>query len=299
MKLSDQLALTIRDANKGVDGISTIILLGEPGVGKTFTAEVMMTLFKAKHKVFFQLYEGVENEKILNDINIRQLVAAMVQKENWKGDINDIIQDGFLYKLAKASWSGKVVGILDEIDKADESTDILLLDFIQNGRISDPSIKNIEGNDYVFDGVMYANINNIALAITSNELRMLNLALLRRCRKVRMSYPTAEEIFKIIKLKVPEITEELGKKRILEVIKISDAYRAKKPIVKSNPATIYRVIHDLQAFYKKGKTDENAIRLIDSLKAWFTDKAKDEVIIDKLKIDNKELKSFIKSNILE
>lgn len=283
MQIIKQIELTIRDAENDIDGISTLLLFGEPGVGKTFLAEAVQTIWNAQHKIFFQLYEDVEKEKILMDINVPKLVEAMIHRETWKGSINDIIQNGVLYQAVESSHKQKTVFILDEIDKADQEIDILLLDFIQNGRISDPSF-----------GVKYANRNNLIFIMTSNEERELNKALPRRIRKVRMLYPTVDQQFKIMKIKSPHIVKDMGKAKIENIIKISEAYRKQNPMIKSNPYSIYRALNDIHSLMETGTVED----VIEVFNMWFSHKETDQKIILNLKFDKKGIKNFIKENIL-
>jgi len=343
--IKDQIALTIRDAEMAVDGISALLLFGEPGVGKTFLAEALQSMWHAPKKIFFQLYEDVEKEKLLMDINVSKLVKSMqldydkledlltrvfnnqfsenevnlffkelerinkiesviqrtqalttlmvdcklknlnFQKRDARERVqsHEVIQNGVLYQAIEESHKHKTIFILDEIDKANEEVDVLLLDFIQNGRVSDPSF-----------GVKYANRKNLIFVMTSNEERELNKALPRRIRKVRMLYPTAEQQFKIIEMKSAPIIKRLGEHRIKNIIKISEAYRKKQPIIKSNPYSIYRSINDIDALIAKQSADS----ILNTLYSWFSHKEEDKKLLNKLKIDNLSIKKFIEKSIL-
>lgn len=358
MNLFNYLELTIRDANKGIDGISTLLLLGEPGTGKTFLAESICKMWGAE-KVFIQLYDGIEKEKLTMDINVPELVRGMqtdytkLQKVNTlslldanrahslarleverysKGSVNyeetekkineiynntrkkaetlgSIIKDskykeeikkiydetksytefsekiellaekedsdfdaekvilyGVLYKSIKMSLKKRVVLILDELDKADESIDVLLLDLIQNARISDPYFGNIKGDP-----------KNIIIAITSNEEREINKALYRRVRKVPLKHPTVQQQIDILKFKLPELTEKFGDKALGKLIDISESYRSQKVVIKSNVYVLYRILMDIDALHVKEDCVDD---ICYSVKSWFTDRDSDKKILD-------------------
>jgi len=281
MNVLKHIDLAIKDAEYGIDGISAILLLGEPGVGKTFLGEAVVEIWEAKRKIFFQLYEGVEKEKLLMDISVPRLVKAMVGKDASDQSISDIIQDGVLYQFVRSTQKTKTVLILDELDKADEEVDILMLDLLQNGRISDPSF-----------GEVFANSRNGIIVMTSNEERKLNKALYRRIRKVRMIYPDPKQQFDLLNFKAEKEIIAIGEKKVNHLIKISEAYRLLKPEIKTNPYVLYRIIMDLYTMQHSEKED-----IVDLIRDWFSSETHDWKLIDeKLKVDSKSFKDYVIAN---
>lgn len=155
-----------------VAGARALFLEGAPGTGKTFLGECL-----AKGQewplVFIQCHSWISDQELFEGIDVAAAVA---------GDADSVRRDGALLAAAKASLQGRVVLIVDEIDKAPERVDALLLDFLQSGRV--PS----EG------GVVEANLNNLLVMITSNRVREVHPALLRRCRRLQMA-PLPNETF--------------------------------------------------------------------------------------------------------
>lgn len=171
-----------------VAGARALFLEGAPGTGKTFLGECL-----AKGQewplVFVQCHSWTTDQELFEGIDVAAAVA---------GDADAVRKDGALLAGAKASLQGKVVLIVDEIDKAPERVDALLLDFLQSGRV--PS----EG------GVVQANLDNLLVMITSNRVRDAHPALLRRCRRLQMA-PLADETFDLLVSERAEVGRALAR----------------------------------------------------------------------------------------
>ena len=326
MNPSSILNLAIRDARRGIHGISTMFLRGEPAVGKTFFAESVCKVWRAEIQRFFQLYTNVEKEKLLLDINLPNLIMSMtpdlseiVETFNKAilffqdyllskyGDSNiniekiklpeittkkkikpeDIIQDGILYQILKDSHKGRVVGVFDEWDKADEEIDTLMYDYLQNCRLTDPSHADLVGIS-----------KNILIIFTSNEQRQPALPFLRRVRNVKIDYPTPVEQLDILKFRCPEDIQDIGETPIKNLISLSNAYRATNPIIRSNTYSLYRIVNDLGAFVDlpEAKIKDDVIY---DIKAWFSHEKEDVKKMDTLKIDNISFDDYVVKNIVK
>lgn len=236
------LELTIRDAGR-IKGLSVLLLSGEPGVGKTHTAELFQDLWGDAFgcevtKLFFQCYRGLEKDKLLYDIHVPNMVEAMVNKSI--DPQRPTIQEGMLYKAARASMTGKTLLILDELDKASEEIDTLLLDYFQNGRLSDPMF-----------GEVVADPKNLIVIITSNEQRDLNDALYRRMRYVRLLYPSAEKQHNILRKMDSQAYDHFGKDTVSQLVNISDLYRTKDVERKIVVNQIARIMSDCTVLHSK------------------------------------------------
>jgi len=148
-----------------VSGARCLLLEGAPGVGKTFLGEVL-----AKGQewplVFYQCHSWSSDQELFRSIDVAAAVA---------GDAAGVITDGALTAAAKHSLHGKVVLIVDELDKAPERVDALLLDFLQSGRVPLPRGLFFQGNQ-----------DHLVVLVTSNKVRELHPALVRRCRRLVM-----------------------------------------------------------------------------------------------------------------
>lgn len=145
--------------------IRAALLEGLPGCGKTAFTEHAASELGANY-VYGLLHSWSDDQELFCGID----VAAAIE-----GDSLRVRQPGLLAVAAEKSLSGPVVVCLDEVDKVQERTEYLLLDFLQTGRVP------------VRPGVqIQADVKNIIVFLTSNASRPLSDALLRRVRRVRM-----------------------------------------------------------------------------------------------------------------
>jgi MoxR-like ATPase len=76
---------------------------------------------------------------------------------------------------------------LDEVDKANEGVDALLLDWLQTARCPVGPGRQVQGVP-----------GNLLVFMTSNEYRPLSPALLRRARRIRVRMPGEETLARIV-----------------------------------------------------------------------------------------------------
>jgi MoxR-like ATPase len=222
------------------------------------------------NKIFMQLYKGVEKEKLLYDYHMPNMVEAMTdgaaqlqataglvdamriqadpKNTSMRNELHglvhrlekkavrkgEIIQHGVLYKAALSSHTQPTLLVLDELDKATEEIDVLLLDFLQNGRLTDPLF-----------GEVVANMHNLLVIITSNEQRELNDALYRRLRYVRLPYPTPDRQLRILRDMDAESFAALGEPAVESLIALADSYRKKDVTRKVVVNQLARLMADL------------------------------------------------------
>lgn len=164
MRDAERIALAaMRKAN---GSIRAALLEGPPGCGKTaFAAHAAEVL--GGTLVYHLMHSWSDDQELCCGID----VAAAVE-----GDGSRVRQHGVLAIAAEKSQAGHLVVLcLDEIDKVQERTENLLLDFLQTGRVP------------IRPGVhIQAKPANLLVFLTSNGQRELSDALLRRVRRVRM-----------------------------------------------------------------------------------------------------------------
>jgi len=155
-----------------------ILLRGPAGVGKTQLTYLISKYLNAEY-VFYQCTMGTHED---------DLIYKYIPSEETKSGIK--ITYGPIPQALNISKSKTVVLVLDEFDKTRPSADSLLLDLLQNYRIS----LYINENETVISG----NPNNLIVFLTSNEMREFSEPLLRRLTVITLNYLEPQHVFNIL-----------------------------------------------------------------------------------------------------
>ena len=175
-----------------------LLVEGEAGVGKTEIANVLAKL-KNTELVRLQCYEGLDFNSALYEWNYqKQILSVRLHELKNKTDVAlaDFYSEEYLsYRpISKALMAEqRVVLLLDEIDRADEEFEALLLETLAEYQLTIPEL-----------GTVTASIVPIII-LTSNRSRPLTDALRRRCLYLWVDYPSYQKELEVIQLKVPTI----------------------------------------------------------------------------------------------
>jgi MoxR-like ATPase len=211
----EALVGALDDANYLVDeGLSTALFLaqalrqpllleGEPGVGKTTAAKAMAAVLGGPF-VRLQCYEGISVSEALYEWNYAQQLLAIRIAEASSTSVTaaDLCSEAFLLDrplLQAVRHPGPIPAVLliDEIDRADDEFEALLLEFLGEQSVTVPEL-----------GTFHAVVDPVVI-LTSNRSRELHDALKRRCLYHWIEFPAVERVADIVRRNVPDAAAPL------------------------------------------------------------------------------------------
>ncbi len=174
-----------------------LLLEGEPGVGKTAAAKVLAAALDVP-LVRLQCYEGLSASEALFDWNYqRQLLAIrLAESRQEKLEEADLFSEEFLLErpiLRCVRYEGPrpPVLLIDEVDRADDEFEALLLEFLGEGSVTVPELGT------------FTAARPPVVVLTSNRTRDLHDALRRRCLYHWLEFPAPERAAEILRRTVP------------------------------------------------------------------------------------------------
>jgi MoxR-like ATPase len=180
-----------------------LLIEGAPGVGKTEVAKVLANIYNTE-LIRLQCYEGLDETKALYEWNYqRQLIKIQVTRETKEGCAveDDLFSSQYLLErpLLKAIRSENIsVLLVDEIDKCDQEYEAFLFEVLSDDQVSIPELGTIKAKHIPI------------VVLTSNGERELSDGLKRRCAYLYIDFPSTDKEIRIIKTKVPQVSEHLA-----------------------------------------------------------------------------------------
>jgi len=198
-----------------------LLLEGEAGVGKTDIAKCLAQL-DGRRLIRLQCYEGLDATQALYDWDYqRQLLTIQLGKTQTPEQLRKTIySEEFLVKrpLLEAILSEQpVVLLIDEVDRADEAFEALLLEVLSDFQISVPELGTFNARQIP------------RVILTSNGVRELSDALRRRCLYHYVDYPDAAKELAIIRARLPDVQAQLAVQIVDHVQKLRHMHLRKAP----------------------------------------------------------------------
>ncbi len=213
------------------DGLATATLLalrlqrplfleGDAGVGKTEVAKVLAQL-RGSELVRLQCHEALDVSQALYEwdharqlLHLRTAEAAGggVDRRQLEDELHDerfLVRRPILAALEPREGPAPVL-LIDELDRADDTFEALLLEVLSDYSVTIPEIGRIDATEPP------------VVVITSNRSRDVHDALKRRCLYHWVEHPDFDREVAIIAMRAPEASERVGR----QVAAVAGEFRA-------------------------------------------------------------------------
>ena len=164
------------------------------GLEKTYLAKTLSKILDLE-LIRLQCHEGIDEDRAVYEWNYKKQLLSIQSKD----DTSNLFGEDYLIKrplLSALTSKDDNLLLIDEIDRADEEFEALLLEILAENQITIPEMGTIRGAE------------NKVIILTSNNTRELSDALRRRCIYLYLDFPTIDIEKKVLINTIDEITED-------------------------------------------------------------------------------------------
>ena len=182
-----------------------LLVEGEAGVGKTELAKVLARVLGTE-LIRLQCYEGLDANTALYEWNYqRQLLRLRIaERETHDPKALEELIFGREYLLERpllqaiTRRDGPPVLLIDEVDRADDGFEAFLLEVLSDFQVTVPELGTIKAEHVPY------------VVLTSNRTLEIGDALRRRCLYLYIEHPTLDKELRILRSRVPGLSEHLA-----------------------------------------------------------------------------------------
>lgn len=190
-----------------------LLLEGPAGVGKTELAKSLAAA-AGRELIRLQCYEGLDESRALYEWDYaRQLLHVQMLRDRIGSELAEaptlakasaalaradvgVYTESFLVArplLAAITTSTPAVLLVDEIDRADEAMEAVMLEVLAERQVTVPELGTFTARSAPW------------VILTSNDTRELSPALKRRCLHFQVDYPDTDRERRIVSVRAPEV----------------------------------------------------------------------------------------------
>ena len=214
-----------------------LLIEGPAGTGKPYLAKTLSKLLDLD-LIRLQCHEGIDEDRAVYEWNYKKQLLSIQSKD----DNSNLFSEEYLIKrplLSALTCEVDSLLLIDEIDRADEEFEALLLEILAENQITIPEMGTVKGED------------NKVIILTSNNTRELSDALRRRCIYLYLDFPTIDIEKKVLINTIDNITED-------EAVKYASLIAYVRNLnLNKTPSLIESVEWVKFNIFKKSNTSEN------------------------------------------